>query len=68
MNVSDVDAVLSRDKEPMTFREFQNYLDDKGRVVNYQGFRESVYIAGIAPSMRKIAWRHLLCVFPEGKC
>ncbi|XP_067929294.1 TBC1 domain family member 25-like [Watersipora subatra] len=55
----------SQSKAPMTFREFQNYLDCEGRIVNYQGFRESIYLGGVAPSMRKIAWRHLLCVFPE---
>ena len=58
--------MMSRTKAPMTFREFQNYLDDEGRLIDYQSFRESIYSGGISSSMRKIAWRHLLCVFPEG--
>ena len=50
----------------MTFREFQHYLDADGRMVNYEAFRESIYYGGVEPSLRKVVWRHLLCVFPEG--
>lgn len=43
------------------------YLDNEGRMVNYQAFRESVYRAGISPKLRKNMWRHLLNVYPEGE-
>ncbi|KAF6029563.1 TBC1D25 [Bugula neritina] len=60
------DGPIPSTKPPMTLKEFQNYLDCEGRMTNYQAFRENVYLGGISHSLRKIAWRHLLCVFPEG--
>lgn len=51
----------------MTLNEFQTFLDSDGRMVSYQVFRERVYRAGVSPKFRKIAWRHLLNIFPEGK-
>lgn len=56
-----------RRKAPMSFEEFQIYLDKEGRLIDYKGFRESIYLGGVVPSMRIIVWRHLLCVFPSGR-
>jgi len=52
-------------KSAMTLKEFQHYLDADGRMVNYEAFRESIYYGGVEPALRKVVWRHLLCVFPK---
>ncbi|ELU01425.1 hypothetical protein CAPTEDRAFT_178211 [Capitella teleta] len=53
-------------KTMMTDAEFHNFLDSVGHLVQPQQFRLSVYQGGIEPSLRKVAWRHLLNVYPEG--
>ena len=53
-------------KSPMTDAEFRNYLDCSGRLVNEKGFRDGIYQGGIEHNLRKVAWRHLLNVFPPG--
>ena len=51
-------------KPPMSDMEFHNYLDSAGVMVKPQEFRLSIYQGGIEPSLRRVAWRHLLNIFP----
>ncbi|XP_041378086.1 LOW QUALITY PROTEIN: TBC1 domain family member 25-like [Gigantopelta aegis] len=51
-------------KPPMSDMEFHNYLDSAGLMVKPQEFRLSIYQGGIEPSLRRVAWRHLLNIFP----
>ncbi|XP_013412563.2 TBC1 domain family member 25-like isoform X2 [Lingula anatina] len=72
--VSHVQKVISRRgeddykpvKPPMGDKELQNFLDSDGCLLNPQEFRFSVYQGGVEPSLRKVVWRHLLNVFPDG--
>lgn len=50
----------------MTDSEFHHFLDDVGHLIQPQQFRLSVYQGGVEPSLRKVVWRHLLNVYPEG--
>ena len=53
-------------KPPMTDSEFHSFLGSVGEMLRPDDFRLSVYLGGIEPSLRKVAWRHLLNVFPTG--
>ncbi|CAH1783631.1 unnamed protein product [Owenia fusiformis] len=53
-------------KLPMTDAEFHNFMDAVGHLVQPQAFRLSVYQGGVEPSLRKVVWRHLLNIYPEG--
>lgn len=57
---------IKSSKAPMSMKEYQTFLDSEGRLVDQQAFRESVYRGGVCRKLRKIVWRHLLNVFPEG--
>ena len=50
----------------MTDSEFHSFLDSVGEMLRPQDFRLCVYMGGIEPSLRKVAWRHLLNVYPVG--
>ena len=52
-------------KRPMSDMEFHNYLDSAGYMVRPSEFRLSIYQGGIESSLRRVAWRHLLNIFPE---
>ncbi|KAH9490643.1 hypothetical protein Btru_052212 [Bulinus truncatus] len=65
------DEVVKPLKPPMCDMEFKNYLDSEGHMIRPNEFRLSVYQGGIEPSLRRVAWRHLLNIFPinmSGQC
>jgi hypothetical protein len=49
---------------PITDTEFKEYLDNVGHLVESQAFRLRAFQGGIESSLRKVAWRHLLNIFP----
>ncbi|CAG5132877.1 unnamed protein product [Candidula unifasciata] len=51
-------------KLPMCDTEFRNYLDSSGFMIKPNEFRQSVYQGGIEHSLRRVAWRHLLSIYP----
>ena len=53
-------------KPPMSDAEFHHFLDAVGHLVQPQQFRLAVYQGGVEPSLRKVVWRHILNVYPQG--
>ncbi|XP_061187762.1 uncharacterized protein LOC133195824 [Saccostrea echinata] len=53
-------------KPPMSDQEFRNFLDSIGHMIKPEEFRISIYQGGCEPSLRRVAWRHLLNIFPNG--
>ncbi|XP_022299236.2 uncharacterized protein LOC111108042 [Crassostrea virginica] len=53
-------------KPAMSDQEFRNFLDSAGYMVKPEEFRISIYQGGCEPSLRRVAWRHLLNIFPNG--
>ncbi|XP_076313617.1 LOW QUALITY PROTEIN: TBC1 domain family member 25-like [Tachypleus tridentatus] len=69
LNIGENDQLLENIKplkQPMTDSEFHNYLDNIGRLVRPKELRLSVYQGGLEPSLRKVVWKHILNVYPEG--
>ncbi|XP_071809913.1 TBC1 domain family member 25-like [Asterias amurensis] len=53
-------------RSPLDDQEFFTYLDPVGHLERPHELRLRVYQGGIKPSLRKVVWRHLLNIFPEG--
>ena len=53
-------------KPPMSDAEFHQFLDATGHLVQPQQFRLAVYQCGVEASLRRVVWRHLLNVYPNG--
>ncbi|VDD82720.1 unnamed protein product [Mesocestoides corti] len=51
-------------RPPICDAEFRQYMDNLGRIVHPTEFYRNVYLGGIEPSLRKVAWRILLNVYP----
>ena len=51
---------------PLDDREFWTFLDPTGRLLRPKELRLRVYQGGVDHSLRKVVWRHLLNVFPDG--
>lgn len=50
----------------MSDAEFHTFLDPVGHLSQPEQFRLCVYRGGVEPSLRKVVWRHLLNIYPEG--
>ncbi|XP_054285046.1 TBC1 domain family member 25-like [Macrosteles quadrilineatus] len=53
-------------RPPLTDAEFRTFLDPIGQVVRDKELRAVIYFGGIEPSLRKVIWKHILNVYPEG--
>ncbi|KDR13484.1 TBC1 domain family member 25, partial [Zootermopsis nevadensis] len=53
-------------RTPLTDAEFRKFLDPIGQVVQARELRTAIYYGGIEPSLRKVVWKHILNVYPDG--
>ncbi|XP_038068624.1 TBC1 domain family member 25-like [Patiria miniata] len=53
-------------RSPLDDHEFFTFLDPVGHLERPHDLRLRVYQGGIKPSLRKVVWRHLLNIYPEG--
>ncbi|XP_043288234.1 TBC1 domain family member 25 isoform X2 [Venturia canescens] len=53
-------------RPPLTDAEFRRFLDPIGQVIHSKELRAVIYFGGIEPSLRKVVWKHILNVYPEG--
>lgn len=53
-------------RPPLSDGEFRSFLDAVGQITNGAKLREVIYCGGIDPSLRKVVWKHILNVYPEG--
>ncbi|KAL8575507.1 hypothetical protein ACOMHN_013058 [Nucella lapillus] len=65
MGLKQADETFKPLKPPMSDMEFHLYLDSAGFMIKPSDFRLSIYQGGIESSLRRVAWRHLLNIFPE---
>ena len=47
-------------------KEFRSFLDNVGELISPRELRLVIYQGGIEPQLRKVAWKHLLGVYPSG--
>ncbi|KAG5898980.1 hypothetical protein JTB14_004699 [Gonioctena quinquepunctata] len=57
---------LQPPRPPLSDAEFRRFLDAVGQIVYAKELRSVIYFGGIDPSLRKVVWKHLLNVYPEG--
>lgn len=53
-------------RPPLCDIEFRAFLDNVGLITNTSKLREVIYCGGIEPSLRKVVWKHILNVYPDG--
>ncbi|XP_075560152.1 TBC1 domain family member 25-like isoform X1 [Dermacentor variabilis] len=51
---------------PLGDREFRACLDGEGRLLKPRELRLAIYKGGVEPSLRKVVWKHILNVYPDG--
>ncbi|XP_012681451.1 TBC1 domain family member 25 isoform X2 [Clupea harengus] len=53
-------------KPPLSDTEFHSYLNSLGQLTRPEDLRLRIYHGGVEPSLRKVVWRYLLNVYPDG--
>ncbi|KAM4562375.1 TBC1 domain family member 25 [Odontesthes bonariensis] len=53
-------------KPPLNDTEFHSYLNGQGQLTRPEELRLRIYHGGVEPSLRKVVWRYLLNVYPDG--
>ncbi|XP_068104069.1 TBC1 domain family member 25 [Hyperolius riggenbachi] len=53
-------------KPPLSDVEFHTYLTHEGQLNRPEELRLRIYHGGVEPSLRKVVWRYLLNVYPDG--
>jgi len=63
---SNLEFAIGSSTAPLTDSEFTDYRDGVGTLVNIDKFRQRVFQGGLEPSLRRVVWKHLLNVYPDG--
>ncbi|XP_049822790.1 uncharacterized protein LOC109605404 isoform X2 [Aethina tumida] len=59
-------AFIQPPRPPLSDAEFRKFLDPVGQIGHAKELRSVIYFGGIEPSLRKVVWKHLLNVYPDG--
>ncbi|KAK5646294.1 hypothetical protein RI129_004758 [Pyrocoelia pectoralis] len=62
----DGSTSLQPPRLPLSDSEFRKYLDPVGQITHAKELRSVIYFGGIDSSLRKVVWKHILNVYPDG--
>lgn len=62
----DINAFVHPPRLPLSDSEFRKFLDPVGKILHAKDLRSVIYLGGIDPSLRKVVWKHILNVYPDG--
>lgn len=66
LNFAEDQNNLQPPRQPLSDSEFRGFLDSVGQIVQPHELRKVIYSGGIDPSLRRVVWKHILNVYPEG--
>lgn len=53
-------------RPPVSDTEFLSFCDSVGQIVQAKSLRKAIYNGGIEPGLRRVVWKEILNVYPEG--
>ncbi|KAF7286170.1 hypothetical protein GWI33_007132 [Rhynchophorus ferrugineus] len=62
----DGNNVIQPPRPALNDAEFRKFCDAVGQIIHPKELRSVIYYGGIEPSLRKVVWKHLLNVYPDG--
>lgn len=66
LNFVEDQSILQPIRGPLCDSEFRAFLDSVGQIVYPNNLRQVIYEGGIDPSLRRVVWKHILNVYPDG--
>lgn len=66
LNFVEDQSILQPLRQPLSDAEFHSFLDSVGQIIQPNSLRKVIYSGGIEPSLRRVVWKHILNVYPDG--
>lgn len=66
LNFVEDQSILQPIRQPLSDTEFRTFLDSVGQIVQPSTLRNVIYAGGMDPSLRRVVWKHILNVYPDG--
>lgn len=66
LNFVEDQTILQPIRQPLSDAEFRSFLDSVGQIVQAKKLRTVIYNGGIDPGLRRVVWKHILNVYPDG--
>lgn len=66
LNFVEDQTILQPQRQPLSDAEFRSFCDSVGQILHAKNLRKVIYSAGIDPSLRRVVWKHILNVYPDG--
>ncbi|XP_039433068.1 uncharacterized protein LOC120415562 [Culex pipiens pallens] len=66
LNLTEDPLMTQAIRPPLADVEFRTFCDSVGQIVEPEQLRKVIYLGGIDPSLRRVIWKHILNVYPDG--
>lgn len=66
LNFVEDQTILQPIRQPLSDAEFRSFCDSVGQIVQPTNLRKVIYNGGIDPGLRRVVWKHILNVYPDG--
>uniref|UniRef100_A0A0P6GYD9 TBC1 domain family member n=1 Tax=Daphnia magna TaxID=35525 RepID=A0A0P6GYD9_9CRUS len=66
LNGSSGEFALGATTSPLTDTEFTDFRDGVGTLIKVDECKQRIFQGGLEPSLRRVVWKHLLNVYPDG--
>lgn len=66
LNFVEDQNILQPIRTPLSDKEFFSFCDSVGQIIQPYNLRSVIYAGGIEPSLRRVVWKHILNVYPDG--
>ncbi|XP_058825548.1 uncharacterized protein LOC131685683 [Topomyia yanbarensis] len=66
LNLAEDPLMTQTLRPPLSDAEFRTFCDSVGQIVEPEQLRKVIYLGGIDPSLRRVIWKHILNVYPDG--
>ncbi|XP_053690581.1 uncharacterized protein LOC128739177 [Sabethes cyaneus] len=66
LNLTEDPLMTQTIRPPLSDAEFRTFCDSVGQIIESEQLRKVIYLGGIDPSLRRVVWKHILNVYPDG--
>uniref|UniRef100_A0A182WHC4 Rab-GAP TBC domain-containing protein n=1 Tax=Anopheles minimus TaxID=112268 RepID=A0A182WHC4_9DIPT len=66
LNLAEDPLLTQPIRPPLADAEFRKLQDSVGQILAPEQLRKVIYLGGIDPSLRRVVWKHILNVYPDG--
>lgn len=66
LNFAEDQNLIQPLRAPLSDSEFRTFNDSVGQIIHPLNLRSVIFKGGIDPSLRRVVWKHILNVYPDG--